>query len=138
MKNDKRRQCGMTVTELLIVFVILAILGIVALPTYLDFQQRARRTDAKNALEEIAALQERHYVTNMTYTGNLAALGFGSDLSVQGLYTVSVPAANDTGFLAVAVPAPGSRQGRDTECQQFSLDNTGLRAALPDPDGDCW
>lgn len=128
----------MTLTELLIMLVILVTLGMVALPTYFDFQQRARRTDAKQALEQAATLQERFYLNNFSYTANPAEIGFEDNVSRQGLYAISVPAADDAGFLVVAVPAPGSSQLRDADCQQFSIDNEGVRGAAPDPDGNCW
>lgn len=128
----------MTLTELLIMLVILAILGMVAFPTYFDFQQRARRTDAMQALEQTATLQERFYLNNFSYTADLAQLGFEDNVSQQGLYAISVPTADAAGFLVVAVPAAGSSQLRDADCQQFSIDNEGVRAAAPDPDGDCW
>lgn len=128
----------MSLTELLIVVAIVAILGMIAYPNYSEYQQRAHRMDAKNALDQIAALQERFYVTNFAYTSDLTQLGFAGNLTESGFYVVSVPAANAGGFQAVAVPAPNSRQNLDADCQQFSIDSNGLRAAAPDPDGKCW
>lgn len=128
----------MTLTELLIVFAIVAILGMIAYPNYSGYQQRAARVDAKNALEQIATIQERFYTTNLTYTSDLTNLGFASDVTDSGFYVVSVPTANRLGFQAIAVPAPASRQIDDADCQQFSIDSNGLRVAIPDPDGKCW
>ena len=128
----------MTLTELIIVVAIVAILGMIALPNYSEYQQRARRVDAKNALEQIATLQERFYVTNFTYTNDLTQLGFGGNETELGLYVISVPTANAQGFQATAVPAPGSRQFLDADCQQFGIDSNGLRTAAPDPKGKCW
>jgi len=54
MKNEK----GLTLIELLIVIVIIGILAAVAIPTYTGYMVRARRADAKTALEQIRAAQE--------------------------------------------------------------------------------
>jgi len=128
----------MSLTELLVVFAILAILGTIAFPRYTEFQQQARRIDATSALEHIATQQESFYVTNHRYTADLGQLGFAGNISDAGEYLLSVPVATDQQFQATAVPAPGSRQQQDAECQQFSITNTGVRTATPDPGDDCW
>lgn len=138
MKNKKSRQYGMTLVELIIVVAIVAILGMIAYPNYSQYKQRARRMDAKTALVQIATNQERNYVTNFSYTSNVAQLGFSSIQTESGFYVISVPVANAQGFQAIAVPAPGSVQTNDSDCQQFTIDNQSTRGAAPDPDGECW
>lgn len=138
MKNTNSCEYGMTLVELVVVVAIVAILSMIAFPTYSQYQQRARRMDAKIALEQIATNQERYFVTNFTYTTNLAHLGFASNQTESGFYVISVPAANTQGFQAIAVPAPASRQVADTDCQQFTIDHENARVAAPDPDGECW
>jgi len=49
---------GMTLVELLIVVLIVAILAAIAIPVYTGYIQRARRADAKTALEQVRAAQE--------------------------------------------------------------------------------
>lgn len=138
MTNTPSREHGMTLVELITVVAMVAILSMIAFPNYFQYQQRARRMDAKIALEQIATYQERYFVTNFTYTSNLAHLGIASNQSKSGYYVISVPAADTQGFQAMAVPAPGSRQANDIDCQQFTIDNQSVRAAAPDPDGGCW
>ncbi len=132
-----RKVSGMSLIELIIVVAIVAILGTIAFPTYSKFQQKARRADAKITLEEIAAKQEGFYITNHRYTTNLAQLGLAGNLSDAGHYVINV-LADDQGYTLVAAPAPGSPQAGDDECQQFSLNNMSVRAALPDTSGSCW
>lgn len=138
MKIRKSRKSGMTLVELLVVVAMVAILSMIAFPTYSDYLQRARRMDAKNTLQHIATMQERFFVTNFAYTSNLAELGFLSKETEDGFYVIGVPTANIQGFQAIAVPAPGSPQARDSDCQQFTIDHEQARGATPDPDGKCW
>ena len=138
MKNKNSREYGMSLVELLVVVAMVAILSMIAYPNYSEFLQRARRMDAKTALQQIATMQERSYVTNFSYTSNLAQLGFLSNETEDGFYLISVPIADMQGFQAIAVPVPGSPQAKDSDCQQFTIDHQGARAAAPDPDGKCW
>lgn len=54
MKSEK----GITLIELLVVIVIVGILAAIAVPVYTNYLQRARRADAKTALEQVRAVQE--------------------------------------------------------------------------------
>ena len=139
----RRSQSGVTLIELLLVVTVVAILGMVAMPSYRQYSIRAQRTEAKTALLQLATNQERFYLSNNTYTNNLAALGFPGGVSENGVYTLNVPVANAQTFQATAVPTPGGgANGRnmtsDAECTQFSLTSQGLKQATPDPNTTCW
>lgn len=54
LKSNK----GITLIELLSVVAIVAILAAIAIPLYTGYVQRARRADAKTALEQLRAAQE--------------------------------------------------------------------------------
>jgi len=49
---------GLTLIELLMVILIVGILAAIAVPTYSNYMMRARRADAKTALEQVRAAQE--------------------------------------------------------------------------------
>lgn len=139
----EQRQHGITLVELMVVMVVVAVLGMVALPSYRQYSMRAQRTEAKTALLQLAANQERFYLQNNTYTNNLAALGFPGGVSENGVYTLAVPVADPQSFQATATPTPGGGiNGRnmttDAECAQFSLTSQGLKTATPDPNTTCW
>lgn len=53
-----RSEKGITLIELLVVIVIVGILAAIAVPTYTGYMVRARRADAKTALEQVRAAQE--------------------------------------------------------------------------------
>ncbi len=134
---------GFTLIELMLVVVIVGILGMIAVPSYRQYSIRAQRTEAKNALLQLANNQERFYLQNNTYTTDLAALGFLGGLSEKGVYTLAVPVANANVYQATAVPTPGGGlNGRDmtddVDCAVFSINAQGVRAATPDPATRCW
>jgi type IV pilus assembly protein PilE len=63
MKSNK----GITLIELLVVIVIVGILAAIAIPVYTNYMQRARRADAKTALEHLRAAQEMFRAENGLY-----------------------------------------------------------------------
>jgi len=137
------RQHGVTLIELMLVVVIVAILGMIAVPSYRQYSMRAQRTEAKTALLRIATNQERFYLQNNTYTNNLAALGFPGGVSEYGVYTLNVPVANAQTYQATATPTPGGgingkNMTSDAECAQFSINSQGVKAAAPDLNNTCW
>ena len=58
---------GITLIELLVVIVIIGVLAAIAVPVYTGYIQRARRADAKTALEQIRAAQEMYRAENGRY-----------------------------------------------------------------------
>ncbi len=134
---------GFTLTEMLVVVAIIAIVAALALPNYTKQMQRTRRTDAQDALLQVAAEQEKFFIDRNTYTSNLAELGFGDPaVSASGYYELAVELPEDTdGFTVTATPVSGGPQTGDTTCTQLSYDHTGRRAATDgseDTTGQCW
>ena len=141
---------GMTLIELMITLVIIAVLVSVAVPSYRQYVLRSHRVEATSALLSIAAKQEKFYLACNTYTENLTAAvdeescadrGLGlpdgdgdvDDLQTEnGWYTISVEANNLT--FSLTADAIGS-QAADGECAQFTLDQNGARSATKDK---CW
>ena len=62
-------QRGFTLIELLIVMAILAILAAIALPTYNDYTQRAKITEAFTGLSDFRVRMEQFYQDNRRYDG---------------------------------------------------------------------
>ncbi|MEM9386118.1 MAG: type IV pilin protein [Pseudomonadota bacterium] len=144
--SSPRSAVGFTLTELLIVVAIITIIAAFALPNYGKQMERARRTDAQDALLQLAAEQEKFFIDNNTYTGNLTTLGYPSGVSSNGYYTLgaSIDDGPDT-YTITAIPIAGGAQANDTPCGFFSYDHTGRRFAA-DGDGEgandttdqCW
>lgn len=140
------RAAGITLIELMIVVVIVAILGLIAMPSYRQYTIRAHRTEAKSALLTLRANQERWYLQHQTYSGDPAVLGFPGGTSENGVYELSItadPAGLTNGYTAKATPrAGGGTNGADmtddTECAEFSISSDGIRSASPNPNDRCW
>ena len=138
------RQKGLTLVELMVVVAVMAILASVAYPLYTNQTQKSRRADAKIALETIAAAQERFYTLTGAYTDDLTALqvstaiqGGGSD---RGYYTITLahPGGDTQQFLATAATAAGGAQADDTNCANFTLNQTGAKTATDGGGTNCW
>ncbi len=128
---------GITLLELMIVVVIVSILTAIAYPNYREYVTRAKRTEAKAALLQIATNQERFYLQNNTYTTNMTNLGFpvaGAFLSDSDSYIINVGAADANDFTATATFQLG---GDETgKCLTFQIDGRGAKTSAPDTD--CW
>ena len=62
-----RLSTGFTLIEVMITVAIVAILAMVALPSYRDYILRGQLVDASNGLATIRAQMERHFQDNRTY-----------------------------------------------------------------------
>lgn len=118
MKSNKRR--GFTLTELLIVIAVVGILAAIAIPVYNNYLVRARRADAKTALEQLRAAQEMFRAERGRYANNgddgnalnILNTNWGGPASTVGDYTLSFTATSRTAFTAQATPTT-SRQSSD-------------------------
>lgn len=136
---------GFTLIELMIVVVIVAILAAIAIPSYQNSIQQTRRSDAREALTRIAAMQERFFFTNNRY-GTLVELGFGGPTirSQEDFYNVNLLGGlvvDGRPVFTVQATATGA-QVNDVRCQTFTLNQAGQRRAA-DSDGAnrtdvCW
>ena len=138
------RISGFTLTELMIAVAIVAILTMVAYPSFMSSVRKSKRTDAHSALTRTAGNLERFFSTNVSYTIDTTQLGLkidaGTAYSDSGHYVVTV-AAGATGiassYVINASATPGDMQAGDTGCTTFTLDSLGRRT--PDPvTSRCW
>jgi len=118
---------GLTLIELLIVMVIVAILAAIAVPMYTGYMTRARRADAKTSLEQLRAAQEMRRAEYGSYLNDLAALqnSWGAPATTVGDYTISL-AATATTFTGTATP----NTARQTADGALTIDHNGTK--LPD------
>lgn len=136
----------MTLIELVIVVVVVAILASIAVPSYRSHVLRTHRVEAKTALLNLAAAQEKFYLSNNTYATNaqLTAAppnGLGLPATTgNGWYTIVIAdGANAAGFSATAT-AQGA-QTADSACASLTINQLGQRTATKSGGGDstvCW
>jgi type IV pilus assembly protein PilE len=140
------RNTGFSLIELMIVVSIITVLAAIAVPSYNSSVRKSRRTEAKSAITDFAAREERLYATQNVYSTDPVALGYGGswpvstgsyyqiDLPVSSAPTATIPAT----FTVTVEPAPGSPQLKDTACATFTLTNTGLQGATGTNPTSCW
>lgn len=132
---------GLTLVELMVVVAVLSILAAVAYPLYTAQTQKARRADAKIALENIALAQERAFTINGSYASSLSsgtlqispALAAGG--SEEGYYTLTLTGGGQT--FTVTANTTGT-QSADSDCASFSIDQLGLKTATDGGGTNCW
>ena len=132
MISTRRRSCsaGFTLVELLIAVAIVTILAAIALPSYEQTLQRARRSEAREALSDFAARQEQYFLDNKAYSTTVAALG-RSAATENGYFVISIPAANALTYtLRATAQAP---QNKDTDCATMEFTSRGNKTPA-----DCW
>jgi type IV pilus assembly protein PilE len=131
-------QRGFTLIELMVVVVILGILAAIAYPAYRDYVAKSRRSEAKRALLDVAALQEKFYTNSLRYATSLQALGYVAPFETdEQNYTLGlVTSASMTDYTVSATPTASGLQ-KDDVCKTFSLTNTGKKTTNSGR-SDCW
>jgi type IV pilus assembly protein PilE len=146
MQLTLKKSSGFTLVELLVAMVIAAILAAVAIPAYSNYVRKARRTDAKTALLDMASLEERYFSVNNSYTTTATALGYASFPvtvgSGSGEYTIPTPtivAATTTAAATFSLTATATGdQAKDTLCATFTLTSAGQQTSSDTTNNSCW
>ncbi|MEM6937766.1 MAG: type IV pilin protein [Pseudomonadota bacterium] len=133
------RQQGFTLTEMLIVVTIVAIMASIAIPTYNEFTQRARRTEAKTALTQASQGLERCFTRFGVYN-NVSCDTFvqvnGGFNSESNWYTIT-GVVNAADYVLTA-NGLGS-QANDAKCGDYGVDELGQKTHTGSEDFEyCW
>jgi len=125
---------GVTLLELMVVVVILGILTAIAYPSYTQFVERAKRTEARALLLQIAVDQERFYLQNNTF-GTMTQLQFDEpQITGSDAYSVTITANTASNFSATATWQLGGKEA--DKCLTFTIDGRGDKPSGPYTD--CW
>jgi type IV pilus assembly protein PilA len=119
MKKMLKNKKGFTLIELMIVVAIIGILAAIAIPNFMNYQCKARQSEAKTALGTLRSLQEAYFAEHDTYTANLTNLGY--ELKGDQKYDSPAITANSTEFSATIEGNTGSVNG-----DEWTLNTTGV------------
>ncbi len=101
MKSNR----GITLIELLVVIMIIGILAAIAIPMYTNYMQRARRADAKTALEQLRAAQEMFRAEKGSYSVDLVQLANTWGVpNISGDYAILLSNTSGTTYTGEARP----------------------------------
>jgi type IV pilus assembly protein PilE len=153
----KGRSAGVTLMELLIVMLVIAVLMTIAYPSYVGQVRKSKRAVAKSALLDAANRQEQYYAGNRSYADAMnkltgyttATVLFDADGSVTTVGTDAVYAVSVAGIDAATcgtVPCfklqavPQNDQAND-DCGTYTItsDNTrDVSNGTSTPASECW
>ena len=101
-KNNK----GFSLTELLVVIVVIGILILLAMPKFSSVVTKAKETEAKIMLKHLHSLQQAYFYEHDTYSMDLLQIGFEQEKLVteggKARYKVQIIKADNYGYLAEA------------------------------------
>ena len=130
---------------------MVGLLVAIAVVSYRNHASRSQRSDAKDALLELATRQEKHnlqcngYASQFAVATNCVARQLqGTDLSRNRWYVLTIgPAApTATTFIVTATAVAGQKPFHDTACRSFSVTQDGVRTAFDsggrDNTAECW
>lgn len=121
------KEDGFSLTEVLVVIVIIGILILLALPRFTAVITRAKTTEAKTMLRHLYTLEKAFYYENDRYSDNLSEIGFEqASLITEGgeaRYKIEIIKANIDNFIGRATAVVDF--DKDGSYNVWEVDETG-------------
>ncbi len=128
VRSIVRCEEGFSMTELMVVLVIIGILTLLALPRFMSVATRAKMSEAKMMLRQVHALQKSYYMEHDVYARELPLLAFEqTPLVIDGgtaRYLIAIEKAEGAAFLATATSVVD--YDKDGEMNVWQVDQEGV------------
>ena len=132
-----KRLAAYTLTEILVVLVIIGILILIALPNLLPLITKAKSVEAKTQLNHVQILEQSYFYEHSKYSKDLAEIGFIQDKLVtdgndgRANYRIEITSATNTGFTAKATAVVDFNGNGTLNVWQIDQDKN-LKETTPD------
>ena len=126
-----------SLTEILVVLIIIGILLLLVLPNLLPLITRAKTTEAKLQLVHLQMLEKDYFYEHSKYTTDLAELGFVQEkLTTESKdghanYRIEITSATNTGFTGKATAVVDFNQNGTFNVWEVDQDKN-LKEVTPD------
>lgn len=111
------KRAGFSLIELMIVVALIAVLSMIAYPSYQEYLQRGHRSAGQQFLLDVAQSQEQFLLDSREYAATLAGLGIVLPNTVSRNYTFDGFIRNAAGarpfFQCALVPVAGAPMAND-------------------------
>lgn len=130
-----KQEEGYSLTELMVVLVIIGILALIALPRFMSVTTKAKSTEAKVQLKQLHTLQMSHYFEFDRYGEELRTIRFEQQpLVTEGgnaRYRLAIEEVGTGTYLATATSVVDFDQDGDYNVWEVDQDGT-IRERTPD------
>ena len=133
----QKKVSAYTLTEILVVLVIIGILILLALPNLLPLITKAKSLEAKTQLNHVQTLEQSYFYEHSKYSKDLTEIGFIQDKLVtdgkdaRANYRIEITSATNTGFTAKATSVVDFNGNGTFNVWEIDQDKT-LREVTPD------
>jgi type IV pilus assembly protein PilE len=133
----QKRLKAYTLTEILVVLVIIGILVLLALPNLLPLITKAKSTEAKLQLEHVQTLEKNYFYEHSKYSKDLTEIGFIQEKLTtdskdgRANYRIEITNASNTVFTARATAVVDFNGNGTFNVWEIDQDKT-LKEVTPD------
>jgi type IV pilus assembly protein PilA len=126
MKKMLKNKKGFTLIELMIVVAIIGILAAIAIPNFMNYQCKARQSEAKSNLGAIRTAQEVYFAEKNNYAATTAQIAWATKGVTDYTYSIS-NTDSDVDFTATAT----ATNFKGTKTDTWTIDEDGTLTNSP-------
>lgn len=126
-RRGRRHATGLTLIELMVVAVVVALLASLAYPSWKTYVRRTHRASAVACLQELSLQMERRFSTSLSYNSSTSLPAASCVAAVADRYDLAFGSGQPTASSFSLTATPRGPQS-DPECGTLSLDHLGAAA----------